>query len=256
MTKKCENGEVSYKCEDAIGYIEFYHPKGNSLPGSLLSHLADSITTAAGDSDCNVIVLKSGGDKTFCAGASFDELLQIRNAVSGKAFFMGFANVINAMRRTPKMIICRVQGKTIGGGVGLAAASDFCFGVTSASVRLSELSLGIGPFVVGPAVERKIGRSAFTSLALDANNWMDAEWAFSKGLYNRLADSQETLDQLVFVLAKDLAAANPEAIRHLKQIAWEGTDHWDTTLEKRAEISGELILSEYSKKYIDQFRSV
>lgn len=255
MTENRDNGTVIYRVEQSIGRIEFSHPKGNSLPGTLLTKLAATISEAGQDPDCNIILLKSTGEKAFCAGASFDELLQIDNPASGKAFFMGFANVINAMRTAPKMILCRVQGKAIGGGVGLAAASDFCIGVKGASVRLSELSLGIGPFVVGPAVERRIGKPAFTSLALDAKSWMDAEWALGKGLYDRLADSPEELDRMTLDLASELASANPEAIRQLKLIAWQGTEQWNTLLEERAEISGRLILSDYSKRYIDTFRS-
>ncbi len=247
-----KNGTVTYSCKNNIGTVEFYHPKGNSLPGYLLKNISDTIKKAGLDPESRVIIFKSSGDGAFCAGASFDELSKISNEDEGKKFFMGFAHVINAIRTCPKMIITRVHGKAIGGGVGLAAASDFCIAVKGASVRLSELAIGIGPFVVGPAVGRKIGVAAFSTLSIDATSWHDAEWAYSKGLYNKLASSSDELDEMVSDLAKDLANSNPEAIKNLKEIIWQGTGHWDATLEQRAEISGRLVLSDYTKKYIQK----
>lgn len=251
MTSK-NNGTVTYSCKNKIGTVEFYHPKGNSLPGYLLKDISDTIKKAGEDPQNKVIIFKSSGDGAFCAGASFDELIKITNAEEGKAFFMGFAHVINAIRTCPKMIITRVHGKAIGGGVGLAAASDFCIAMKGASVRLSELAIGIGPFVVGPAVGRKIGVAAFSTLSIDATSWHDADWAYSKGLYNKLAANSDELDTMVSDLAKELANSNPEAIKNLKEIIWQGTGHWDATLEQRAEISGRLVLSDYTKKYIQK----
>ena len=251
--KKSRNGSVSYNCKEYIGTIEFYHPKGNSLPGNLLRDIAKTITSAGEDEECRVIVLKSSGDGAFCAGASIHELKTITNIDEGKEFFMGFAHVINAMRTCPKMIITRVHGKTIGGGVGLVAASDFVIAKDGSSVKLSELALGIGPFVVGPAVGRKIGISAFATLSMDATTWYSAEWAQSKGLYNKLALSTEELDEMVNQLSANLASSNPEALLHLKEIHWQATGHWDATLEQRAEISGKLILSDHTKNFMKKF---
>lgn len=247
-----KDGTVTYTCKNNIGTVEFYHPKGNSLPGYLLNNISETIKKAGLDPDSRVIIFKSSGEGAFCAGASFDEFSKISNADEGKEFFMGFARVINAIRTCPKMVITRVHGKAIGGGVGLAAASDFCIAMKGASVRLSELAIGIGPFVVGPAVGRKIGTAAFSTLAIDATTWHGAEWAYSKGLYNKLASNINELDTMVSDLAKDLANSNPDAIKNLKDIIWQGTGHWDATLEQRAEISGRLILSEYTKKYIEK----
>jgi len=253
MTKP-EKGTITYKTKNNIGTIEFYHPKGNSLPGDLLRKLAETITKAGEDEKSNVIVLKSRGDGAFCAGASFDELLSIKDLDEGKTFFMGFAHVLNAMRTCPKMIIGRVHGKTVGGGIGLVAAADFAFAHTSASIKLSELALGIGPFVVGPAVGRKIGVSAFSTLALDARTWYNAEWGRQKGLFNKLVATTEELDDAVNKLATDLAASNPDAMREMKEIIWQSTGHWYATLEQRAEISGRLVLSDFTREFIEEFK--
>lgn len=249
-----EKGTITYKCDDGIGTIEFYHPKGNSLPGELLRELADTVTRAAKDEDARVIVLRSRGDGAFCAGASFDELLAISDLNEGKKFFMGFAHVLNSMRTCPKLIIARVHGKSVGGGIGIAAAADFTFAHTSASIKLSELALGIGPFVVGPAVGRKIGVSAFSTLALDARTWYSADWAQQKGLYNKLIDSIEELDEALNKLATELAASNPDSMKALKEITWQSTGHWHATLEQRAEISGSLVLSDFTKDFIQEFK--
>jgi len=246
------DGTVNYSCKNNIGTVEFYHPKGNSLPGYLLNNISDTIKKAGQDPDSKVIIFRSSGDGAFCAGASFDEFTKISNEEEGKEFFMGFARVINAIRTCPKMVITRVHGKAIGGGVGLAAASDFCIAMKGASVRLSELAIGIGPFVVGPVVGRKIGVAAFSTLSIDATTWHDAEWAYAKGLYNKLASNVDELDMMVSNLARELANSNPDAIKNLKEIIWQGTGHWDATLEQRAEISGRLVLSEYTKKYIEK----
>ncbi|HLR30878.1 MAG TPA: enoyl-CoA hydratase/isomerase family protein, partial [Fodinibius sp.] len=200
-----DNGAIATHTEDNIGTIEFYHPKGNSLPGKMLRDLADAIAGMSAHPDANVLVLKSRGEGAFCAGASFDELIAINNYKEGKHFFMGFALVLNAMRTCPKLIIVRVQGKTVGGGVGLAAAGDYTVAHTSASVKLSELALSIGPFVVGPAIKRRMGVSAFSSLAIDASSWRSASWAESKGLFSSVCETRTQVDTEVQKLAEQLS---------------------------------------------------
>ena len=228
--------------------IEFFHPKHNSLPGHILGQLADEIEAAGKNKYVRLIILKSGGDRTFCAGASFEELKAISNLEDGKRFFMGFANVINACRKCPKLILGRVQGKAVGGGVGLAAAVDYCMASKYAAVKLSELNIGIGPFVVGPAVERKIGISAMSNLTIDANTFQSAEWAKEKNLYTQVFDSVEELDEAILQLADYLLSKNPEAQSLLKKVFWENCVHWDTLSEERAEMSGKLVLSEFTRE--------
>lgn len=250
-----ENGSVIYKSENYVGTIEFYHPKGNSLPANILRELAEAIQKAGNSPDNRVLIIRSKGDGAFCAGASFDELASIEDEASGKEFFMGFARVINAMRTCPLMIISRVHGKTVGGGIGVVAASDYSIAHESASIRLSEISLGIGPFVVGPAVGRKLGTSSFSTLALDARSWFDAKWAKQNGLYNKVVESVDDLDSEVDRLANELASSNPEALKEMKKVLWQSTGHWGATLEQRAEISGRLALSEYTRNFVEDFKS-
>jgi methylglutaconyl-CoA hydratase len=239
---------------DGIARITFSHPAQNSMPGHQLARLVTAIEEAGKDPAVKVIVLQSGGDRTYCAGASFDELAAIGDFETGKRFFMGFANVINAMRKCPKLIIGRVQGKCVGGGVGLAAATDYCMATKYASIRLSELAVGIGPFVVGPAVERKAGLSAMSQLATNPNEWQTAEWAKQKGLFTEAFDTIEQLDAYIDHFTKQLAAFNPEAMAELKKVFWQGTEHWDTLLQERAAISGRLVLSEFTKNAIAAFK--
>ena len=239
---------------NGIATIEFFHPAHNSLPGDILAKLAATITEAGENDDVKVIILKSGGDRTFCAGASFKELINIDDAETGRVFFSGFANVINAMRKCPKFIIGRIQGKTVGGGVGVASATDFCMATKYASIKLSELNVGIGPFVVGPAVERKLGLSGMSQIAIDANAFYDAEWARQKGLFAKVFDSTEELDEAVQAFAEQLCAYNPEAMREMKKIFWEGTENWDELLAERAAISGRLVLSEFTKETLKRFK--
>ena len=246
------NPYVNLTVENGVGTIEFFHPKSNSLPGDLLKKLTKSITTAGEREDIRVIILKSGGNRTFCAGASFDELIEIQDIDTGKAFFLGFANVINAARKCSKFIIGRVQGKAVGGGVGLASATDYCFATEYASVKLSELAIGIGPFVVGPSIERKIGLSAFSQLTINATGWQTAQWAKEKGLFAEVYDSVEEMDAAIQILAEKLASSNPKSMKGLKKIMWEGTDHWDKLLRERAEISGKRVLSDFTRKTIEK----
>jgi len=250
-----EQGYVISTERNGICEIEFAHPASNSLPGYLLKALAETIEAASLNLDIKVIVLRSGGDRAFCAGASFDELVSIQNLEGGKVFFSGFARVINAMRMAPQLIVGRVQGKSVGGGVGLACAVDICYATEHASVKLSELAVGIGPFVVGPAVERKIGLSAMSSLAIDAASWYSAEWAREKGMYAQIFPDVETLDAAVAAIAHTLSQSNPDAMKELKQIFWKDCDHWDTLLADRAAISGELVLSDFTRNAIATFKS-
>ena len=227
----------------------------NSLPGQLLSKLTEAINKAGKDDAVRVILLKSSGDRAFCAGASFDELSSIENLEEGKQFFSGFANVINAARKCPKLIIGRVQGKAVGGGVGLASAVDICFATKYASVKLSELAVGIGPFVVGPAVARKIGISAMSMLAINATEWYTAEWAREKGIYSDIFDSAEEMDEAIKKLSDQLSRSNPEAMVMLKKTFWEGTENWDELLSERAAISGKLVLSDFTRNAIASFKA-
>ena len=242
------NPYVKLEVEKGIGSIEFFHPQSNSLPGSILKQLAETITEAGENDEILVVILRSGGDGAFCAGASFDELLAIEDETQGTQFFSGFANVINTARKCPKFIICRVQGKAVGGGVGMASATDYCFATRDASVKLSELAIGIGPFVVGPPIERKIGSAAFSQLTINATEWHSAEWGREKGLFSDVYESAEEMDIAIQVLAEKLARSNPDSMKELKQIMWEGTEHWDTLLLERAAMSGARVLSDFTRK--------
>lgn len=248
-------GKVSLENNSGIGTITFSHPQSNSLPGALLRELAEVITRAGNDPHIKVIVLKSEGEKTFCAGASFDELISIDDVNTGTYFFSGFAGVINAIRKAPKFVLARVQGKAVGGGVGIASASDYTFAHETASVKLSELAVGIGPFVVGPAVERKIGTSAFTQLSINASEWQNAAWACSKGLYTAVYSTHQELDEAVMKLAETLCKSNPEAMAMLKKVFWQGTENWDSLLADRAAMSGQLVLSEFTRNAIAKFKT-
>ncbi|MFD2542223.1 enoyl-CoA hydratase/isomerase family protein [Lacinutrix gracilariae] len=245
---------VKLEIKNEVGYIEFFHPAHNSLPGDILAELAQTITAAGTNDAIKVIVLKSGGDRTFCAGASFNELININDEATGKVFFSGFANVINAMRKCPKFIIGRVQGKTVGGGVGLAAATDYCMATKFASIKLSELNIGIGPFVVGPAIERKMGLSAMSQIAIDANTFYTPEFAKQKGLYTHVFDTTEALDEAVKTTAEHLCTYNTEAMLEMKKVFWQGTDHWDALLAERAATSGRLVLSDFTKEKLKGFK--
>ncbi len=248
--------EVYVKTEqqNGISTIEFFHPQSNSLPGKILHDLATAIKHAGEDPDTKVIILRSGGEKVFCAGASFDELIAIKNEKEGLQFFSGFAHVINAMRTCPKFIIGRIHGKCVGGGVGLVAAMDYAIATEAAEIKLSELAIGIGPFVVGPAVERKIGISAFSQLAIDASSWRNAQWAGRKGLFAEVHSSTAEMDKGILQLANTLIQSSPGAMAEMKKIFWKGTENWDQLLVERAAISGRLVLSSYTKKAIEKFK--
>jgi methylglutaconyl-CoA hydratase len=254
MLHEIQNGYVKVELHNSITTIEFYHPQSNSLPAKILEELATEIHAAGNDSDTKVILLRSGGDKVFCSGASFDELYAIKNKEEGLDFFSGFAHVINQMRKCPKFIVARVQGKCVGGGVGIVAAADYAIAADGAEIKLSELAIGIGPFVVGPAVERKIGLSSFTQLAIDAGMWRNAEWARRKGLYAELHTDVTGMDESIRRLTELLVHASPDAMHEMKKIFWHGTEHWDKLLIERAAISGKLILSDHSKKAIEKFK--
>lgn len=249
------DGYVTHKTEHGIAAIEFFHPSSNSLPAVILELLANTIKEAGSNEHVKVIILRSGGERAFCAGASFDELMAINNEAEGKQFFSGFAHVINAMRKCPKLIIGRIQGKAVGGGVGLTAATDYAIAVADASIKLSELAVGIGPFVVGPVVERKVGVSCFAQLAIDATEWRPAEWALKNGLYAEVYRTIEEADNAINKLANRLANSSPGAMAELKKIFWQGTENWDTLLLERAAISGQLVLSDFTRNAISKFKS-
>jgi methylglutaconyl-CoA hydratase len=246
-------GHVNTTIENGIATISFFHPAHNSLPSPLLSGLVNAIKKAEEDPSVILLILQSEG-KTFCAGASFDELAAIDNFVAGHTFFLGFANVINAMRKCPKLIIVRAHGKAVGGGVGICSAADYCLATQGAAIKLSELAVGIGPFVIGPPVERKMGLSAFSEMAINATEWRSAEWGRAKGLFNEVFETVEKLDEYLKNFTEILVKSNPEAMRELKRIFWQGTEGWDKLLSDRAAISGRLVLSDFTKKAIANFK--
>lgn len=248
------NGTLTTIIHNTIAHVEFSHPASNSFPSALLQKLTDELNNLNHNNNVSVIVLRSAGNKAFCAGASFDELLAVNNLDDGTRFFSGFANVINAMRKCSKLIIGRVHGKAVGGGVGLAAACDYVFAANSAAVKLSELTIGIGPFVISPAVQRKIGVAAFSELSILASEWKSASWAQQKGLYAEVYESVESLDAAIEKFAENLASYNPDSLAEMKKALWEGTEDWGTLLYERAAISGKLVLSDFTKSALQQFR--
>jgi methylglutaconyl-CoA hydratase len=248
-------GTITSTIENGIGTITFFHPQSNSMPGTQLRNLAAEIEKLGKDENAKVIILQSEGEKTFCAGASFDELISIKDIDTGLKFFSGFAMVINAMRKAPKFIIARIQGKAVGGGVGIAASADYTFAVENASIKLSELAVGIGPFVVGPAVERKVGTSAFCQLTINATEWQTAQWAKEKGLYAEVFETATEMDKNIKALSTKLANSNPDAMMMLKKVMWQGTENWDSLLIDRAGMSGTLVLSEFTINAINQFKA-
>ncbi|HYV96370.1 MAG TPA: enoyl-CoA hydratase/isomerase family protein [Gemmatimonadaceae bacterium] len=248
------DGSVESAVEGAVATVTFGHPKGNSLPAAVLRALAETIGSAGQRPDVGVVVVRSTGTGPFCAGASFDELVAISDAAAGKEFFLGFARVILAMIRCPKPIVTRVHGKVVGGGVGIVAASDYVLATDASALRLSELAVGIGPFVVGPVIERKIGAGAFSAMALDAD-WRSAEWGRSAGLYAQTFASVDALDAGVSAFVQKLARSNPEATALIKKIAWQGTEHFDALLDERAAMSGRLVLSEHTRSAIAKFKA-
>lgn len=249
-----KEGSVLTSNRGSLAYLTFSHPAGNSLPSNLLNRLVENINRLSENTEIKVIILQSEGEGAFCGGASFHELVAIENLAQGKAFFSGFANVINAMRKCRKPILGRVQGKAVGGGVGLIAATDYCFATEKASVKLSELSIGIGPFVIEPAVSRKIGIAAMNKLTFDATEWHTAYWAKDHGLFNRVFDRTSEMDSYVTDLAEKLASYNPEALNRMKAISWKNTENWDELLIERAEISGKLVLSDFTKNALEKFK--
>lgn len=250
---KTTQGYVKSNYADGIATIEFYHPSHNSLPSNLLKQLADTIASESHKEKVILIVLQSAGDRTFCAGASFDELVAIQDEEQGLEFFMGFANVINAIRTCEKLVIGRVQGKAVGGGVGLASVCDYCMATKFASIKLSELAVGIGPFVIGPAVERKIGLANFSQMAINATEWFTADWGKEKGLFQEVFDTADLMDNYLNRFLITLKGMNPNAMTKLKKVFWKGTENWDSLLKERAAISGELVLSKFSKDMIQGF---
>jgi methylglutaconyl-CoA hydratase len=253
MIAENSNGSIDIQIENLIATVTFSHPASNSFPSTLLQKLTDGLHGLSKNPQVNIIILQSEGT-TFCAGASFDELLSITNLKTGKKFFSGFADVINAMRTCSKIIIGKVQGKAVGGGVGLISACDFAFAYQDAAIKLSEIAIGIGPFVIEPAVSRKIGKTAMTELSLQPNVWRSADWAVAKGLYADIFDSQTELNQEVLHFAQRMAAYNPEALAEMKKVFWEGTENWDKLLYQRAAISGKLVLSDFTKNALSQFK--
>jgi len=254
MTTDRTNGSLYTKIANGIATVEFGHPASNSFVSELLDRLAKEFDKLAINSEVSVIVLKSEGDRAFCAGASFDELVAISNLEEGKQFFSGFAHVINAMRNCPKPIIGRVQGKTVGGGVGLAAACDYVHATVEAAIKLSEISIGIGPFVIAPAVERKMGKAALAELSLYPIEGKNAYWAKEKGLYAKVHDSISEMDKELDIHLQKLATYNPEALAEMKKVLWEGTEHWDQLLLERAEASGKMALSPNTKQALEKFK--
>lgn len=248
------NGSLYTKIENKIATVEFGHPASNSFPGELLQRLTDEFNKLSNNPEVSIIILKSEGEGAFCAGASFDELLAVSNLEEGAVFFAGFANIINAMRNCSKLIIGRIHGKAVGGGVGLASACDYALATEGSAIKLSEFTIGIGPFVIAPAVERKMGKAALAEMTLAAHEWKNAYWAQEKGLYAKLFENVKELDNELEIFSSKLASYNPEALNEMKKVLWEGTENWDTLLTERAKISGRLVLSNFTKQALERFK--
>lgn len=249
-----QNGSLFTNINGKVATLEFGHPAGNSFLLEMLNRFADEINKLSNNDAISVVVLKSEGERAFCGGASFDELMALSNLEDGKVFFSGFAKVINAMRKCKKVIVARVQGKTVGGGVGLVSACDYVFASEAAAIRLSELSIGIAPLVIAPAVERKMGAAALSEMSLSPTEWKSAYWAQEKGLFSKVFDDIKELDKELDFFADKLSRYNPDALAEWKAVLWEGTSHWNELLTERAAVTGQLVLSEFTKKALSKFK--
>lgn len=249
-----QTGTLYTKIEKNVTVITFGHPSGNSFPSEQLDRLTQELKELQYKDEVSIILLQSEGTGAFCAGASFDELLAVSNLIEGTRFFSGFANVVNAIRKSGKIVIGRIHGKAVGGGVGLAAACDYAFATKESAVKLSEIAIGIGPFVIEPAVSRKIGKTAMAELALNPTQWKSAEWAFQKGLYAQIFNSIEDMDNALNQFVDELSSYNPEALSDFRKILWEGTENWDNLLYERAAVSGKLVLSDFTKNALNKFK--
>jgi methylglutaconyl-CoA hydratase len=254
MTNQNHSGLLQTTIENKVATLEFGHPASNSFPSDLLDRLTKELHNLSLNPVVSVIVLQSSGTGAFCAGASFDELLAVSNLEEATKFFSGFANVLNAMRNCSKIIVGRIHGKAVGGGVGIVAACDYTMATKNSAIKLSELAIGIGPFVIEPAVTRKIGKSAMSEMTLEASEWKSASWANEKGLYSKVFETTAELDSEIAAFANTLASYSPDALTEMKKVFWEGTDNWNTLLYERAEISGQLVLSDFSKIALNQFK--
>ncbi len=253
MTNQNPKGELFTTIKNKIATLEFGHPASNSFPSDLLDCLTNELHSLSNNNEVLVIVLKSSGSGAFCAGASFDELKAVSNQEEATKFFSGFANVLNAMRTCSKIIIGRIHGKAVGGGVGIAAACDYALATNQSDIKLSELAIGIGPFVIEPAVSRKMGKTAMSEMTLETQ-WKTANWAHQKGLYAKVFETTTELDSEITAFANKLASYNPEALAEIKKVFWEGTENWETVLYERAKISGRLLLSDFSRNAWNQFK--
>lgn len=240
---------VRAELKNSVAEITFGTSKSNSLPGAILEKLAKTILEEGGKKEVKAILLKSEGEKAFCAGASFDELLEIAELETSKKFFGGFAKVLNAMRNCGKIVVVRVQGKTTGGGVGIACGADYCFATKHSALALTELNLGIGPFVIGPYVERKIGKSQFAAMAIDAD-FRSATWAEQHNIYHSVSDSIQEMDEKLDEFLLTLAGRSADALALIKKVSWEGTDHFYDLMPARIHMSASLILEDYAKENI------
>ena len=247
-------GVVTLKNENKVGKIHFFHPKGNCLPTEIIKSIVDCLNQAEKDPDINVIILESGGSSSFCSGASLSELKSIRNIETGTTFFMGFAKLLNTIRKMSKFILARVHGKVVGGGVGLVSACDYAFATEKASIKLSELSIGLGPYVIEPALTRKIGNTAFTQLSIDSSNWKSASWGIEKGIYAHLSPDIVEMDKALNQKAQLIASYTLEACSQLRKLHWKNTQHWETELSKNAKITAQLALSDYSQNFLKSIK--
>lgn len=247
-------GTIEVTIHDNVATLAFFHPASNSFPSSLLQELTDEINRLGKNETISIIILKSTGTGAFCAGASFEELLSVSNYEEGSRFFSGFANVINAMRKCPKLIIGRIQGKAVGGGVGLVAACDYSFATNKSDIKLSEIAIGIGPFVIEPVVSRKIGKMAMAEMTLNPTIWKTSKWGLEKGLFSEIFETVEELDFRLQEYSRELSSYNPDALFEIKKVLWEGTDNWDSLLYERAAISGRLVLSDFTKSALEKFK--
>ncbi|WP_035669449.1 enoyl-CoA hydratase/isomerase family protein [Flavobacterium sp. 83] len=254
MVTEIPTGSLITTIENKIVTIQFGHPASNSFPRELLDRLTNEFNNLNNNPAVSVIIVKSEGTGVFCAGASFDELLAVSNQEVGTRFFSGFAHLINAMRNCSKLIVGRVHGKAVGGGVGIASACDYTLATKNAAIKLSELAIGIGPFVIEPAVSRKMGKMAMAEMTLAAHEWKTADWAKDKGLYANTFETIQELDSAVADFSAKLSSYNPEALTEMKKVLWEGTQDWETLLLERAAISGKLVLSDFTKKALSQFK--
>lgn len=242
---------ITFQVKGPVARVRLNRPDvRNALSYTMVEELLACFTALRDDPayrTVRAVVLCAGG-KTFCAGGDLRDMA--RPAEEQQAGLAQMDALLRAINQAPQVVIARIQGAALGGGLGLVCVSDIAIAGYSASFGLPEAQLGVAPAIISPYVMARLGFTRTRELMLTSHRF-DYLTAHAWGLVQHYCADFE-LDVCVRLMLRDVLKAAPEALRACKELLFTVVAGGDT-LDYRVALLERLRTSEEAQQGAQAF---